>query len=577
MRIISGYFILALSVILFLSLFSFNPADSAFFVSNINTNPDNIAGNFGVWLSSPLVLLYGKYGSFLLDFGLFTIGINILVKTKIGRILLKTTLLIISAISLSVVVSIIFSKAGFTDTGIVGPAFVKSLSEVIHPYIILLIFIIVLILSLTSSMKIFQKITYWLAKLFGNIILAPFVLFGLVISGRNNSNKNRENEIIDYHRGYDFINNEHENLSLNQNDYSGRVSTKVPDFLKSSSDESSFMSTGEAEGMAGNDNSIDKSFSSKFHKSGDKATDMIDEAPLWLKENEGKKVVLSSIKEHFDKELDIDAINQKSIEIPLSKENENNIIDQAVLTEDPKDIKITEEQNNQLNGETELLDIVGEADYSLEAKSRFDENENVEEEELPAEEVMKDDYIFPDMTILEKSFDEFSKTEESQEIDRISRIIENTFASFKIDIKVSGYSKGPAITRYEIVPPTGLKLRNIVNLSDDLALNLGTRNIRIVAPIGNRSIIGVEVPNKFRKNVVLRDIIESGEFEKSKAKLPLILGKDIAGNIVIEDPDGNAAPVNSRNYRKRKKRLCKFLNRWNSFHKNIPGCEVYFY
>ena len=90
-------------------------------------------------------------------------------------------------------------------------------------------------------------------------------------------------------------------------------------------------------------------------------------------------------------------------------------------------------------------------------------------------------------------------------------------------------------TRYEIDPPTGLKIRNIVNLTDDLALNLGTRNIRIVAPIGNRSIIGVEVPNKNRRSVVLRDIIESEEFKKTKAKLPLILGKDIAGNIVVED------------------------------------------
>ena len=120
-------------------------------------------------------------------------------------------------------------------------------------------------------------------------------------------------------------------------------------------------------------------------------------------------------------------------------------------------------------------------------------------------------------------------------MENVSRVIENTFTSFKIDIKVSGHSRGPAITRYEIEPPTGLKLKNIVNLTDDLALNLGTRNIRIVAPIGNRSIIGVEVPNNFRRNVVLRDIIESPEFKKSKAKLPLILGKDIAGNIVIED------------------------------------------
>ena len=144
-------------------------------------------------------------------------------------------------------------------------------------------------------------------------------------------------------------------------------------------------------------------------------------------------------------------------------------------------------------------------------------------------------YQFPDKNILEKGIETFSKAEENEEIDRVSKVIENTFASFKIEIRVSGHSRGPAITRYEIVPPSGLKLKNIVSLTEDLALNLGTRNIRIVAPIGNKSIIGVEVPNRFRKTVVLREIIESPEFSKTKAKLPLILGKDIAGNIVIED------------------------------------------
>ncbi|MFN3660467.1 MAG: DNA translocase FtsK, partial [Brevinematales bacterium] len=103
------------------------------------------------------------------------------------------------------------------------------------------------------------------------------------------------------------------------------------------------------------------------------------------------------------------------------------------------------------------------------------------------------------------------------------------------DVRVVGYSRGPAITRYEIQPPIGLKLRSITNLVDDLALNLGDAHIRIVTPIGERGLIGIEVPNRKRRHVFLREVVESEEFRNSEAVLPLILGKDITGNILVDD------------------------------------------
>lgn len=116
-----------------------------------------------------------------------------------------------------------------------------------------------------------------------------------------------------------------------------------------------------------------------------------------------------------------------------------------------------------------------------------------------------------------------------------AKILEETFKSFGISVKVTNVSKGPAITRYELQPAPGVKVSKIVNLSDDIALNLAAPGVRIEAPIPGKAAVGIEVPNKSVSTVALRQVLESGEFRQHKSSVAFALGKDIAGNNIVAD------------------------------------------
>jgi S-DNA-T family DNA segregation ATPase FtsK/SpoIIIE len=126
---------------------------------------------------------------------------------------------------------------------------------------------------------------------------------------------------------------------------------------------------------------------------------------------------------------------------------------------------------------------------------------------------------------------------DKKEILNNAKKIEETMRSFGIDASILQINRGPTITCYELQPAPGVKVSKIVSLSDDLALNLATSDIRIEAPIPGKSAVGIEVPNKIRDNVGLKELLESEEFLSLESKLPLSLGKDISGKPIISSID----------------------------------------
>ena len=113
--------------------------------------------------------------------------------------------------------------------------------------------------------------------------------------------------------------------------------------------------------------------------------------------------------------------------------------------------------------------------------------------------------------------------------------LQKTLYSFGVQAKVENVSVGPAITRYELKPAEGVRVSKIANLADDIALNLAAETIRIEAPIPGKQAVGIEVPNTEKETVHLREVIESDEFQDSKSKLSVALGKDVAGSMAIAD------------------------------------------
>jgi S-DNA-T family DNA segregation ATPase FtsK/SpoIIIE len=116
-----------------------------------------------------------------------------------------------------------------------------------------------------------------------------------------------------------------------------------------------------------------------------------------------------------------------------------------------------------------------------------------------------------------------------------SEIIKKALESFEIPVEMSGVNIGPTVTQYSLKPANGIKLSRITSLSNDLALALATHPIRIEAPIPGKSLVGIEVPNKVRSFIRLKELIENQKFQDSPSNLTFCLGKDVSGNSVYAD------------------------------------------
>ena len=122
-----------------------------------------------------------------------------------------------------------------------------------------------------------------------------------------------------------------------------------------------------------------------------------------------------------------------------------------------------------------------------------------------------------------------------RELDAMGVKLMEALRTFKVEGELVARTTGPTVTQFEIVPAPGVKVRQIGNLSNDLALAMRAPSIRIVAPIPGRGAVGVEVPNPNKEMVGFRELIESKEFQSARAALPIVLGKDLEGKPVIAD------------------------------------------
>jgi len=130
---------------------------------------------------------------------------------------------------------------------------------------------------------------------------------------------------------------------------------------------------------------------------------------------------------------------------------------------------------------------------------------------------------------------EAAKRQDRETLTMNARLMEKKLKDFGVEGEVVEICPGPVITMYEFSPGPGIKVSRIAGLQDDLSMALQAHSIRIVAPIPGKGVVGIELPNREREMVSLKEIFNSEEFHKGKMKLPLALGKDIAGNPLVTD------------------------------------------
>lgn len=144
-------------------------------------------------------------------------------------------------------------------------------------------------------------------------------------------------------------------------------------------------------------------------------------------------------------------------------------------------------------------------------------------------------YIMPPVDLLKKPS---GKGADLTDLAEKTKKLEETLNSFNVDAKVVDAIPGPTVTRYEIHPGSGVKVSSIVGLSNDIALNLEAKSIRIEAPIPGKAAVGIEVENDKVNAVNIREIIDSKEFKNAKSKISFAVGKNISGKAVVGDLKG---------------------------------------
>ena len=146
----------------------------------------------------------------------------------------------------------------------------------------------------------------------------------------------------------------------------------------------------------------------------------------------------------------------------------------------------------------------------------------------------KKEYHYPPLKLLKRGSGK-SQGDSDAHLRKTAQKLQETLHNFGVNVTVTNVSCGPTVTRYELQPEMGVKVSRIVGLADDIKLNLATADIRIEAPIPGKAAVGIEVPNKENHAVMLREILQSQEFQGAKSTLSFAVGKDIAGKPVVTD------------------------------------------
>ncbi|MGO1579819.1 MAG: DNA translocase FtsK 4TM domain-containing protein [Peptoniphilaceae bacterium] len=252
----------------------------------------------------------------------------------------------------------------------------------------------------------------------------------------------------------------------------------------------------------------------------------------------GKKynIIKMKVIDRFEKYRNSNEINNdrnknsknKKINLNSESKKESNVVIREYNKVDTEDNSVNSTNyNNLINKKSNNKNI-----EKIEKKELELNSQKISEE---VNSVVEEEYIFPPIELLYISKN--NSQIPNDEIINNGKIIEKTMENFGIDCKIVAINKGPVITCYEIEPAPGVKLSKIVALNDNLSLSLASSDIRIEAPIPGKSVVGIEVPNKKKQDVTTREIISSKEFIKLNSKLPLALGKNVSGDMVISSID----------------------------------------
>jgi S-DNA-T family DNA segregation ATPase FtsK/SpoIIIE len=254
-----------------------------------------------------------------------------------------------------------------------------------------------------------------------------------------------------------------------------------------------------------------------------------------------------NVSDNDDDEFDIDDRQEPSMQL----DNDDTSFAPWVATKDDVDFDIDDDNDDGVNDSPAInnLDIADEpfeeafnkphstgalvAQQKPKKDVRIVDGVVVIDGQTPQQARQKMDPL-PSITLLDVPDRKKNPISEA-ELQQVARLVETKLADFNIIANVVGVYPGPVITRFELELAPGVKASKITNLSKDLARSLLSENVRVVEVIPGKAYVGLELPNKFRETVFMRDVLDSAAFKDSKSTLSMVLGQDIAGEPVVVD------------------------------------------
>lgn len=234
--------------------------------------------------------------------------------------------------------------------------------------------------------------------------------------------------------------------------------------------------------------------------------------------------------EHMD-EFAVSQISKEEVKLNSDKKKKRSkakkAVVPAVLPEQNEDIK-----ENPVPASQQIEDAKAESPEDI---MKMENKTAAEVKNVSAKVVStsESDYKFPPLELLKKGK---SQTAAREDVIRQNAIkLQEVLKSFGVNVTMTNYSCGPSVTRYEMVPEQGVKVSKITGLADDIMMNLAAQSIRIEAPIPGKSAVGIEIPNEKRSGVGFRELIDTEKFIKHPSKIAFAVGKDIEGNVIVED------------------------------------------
>ncbi|MDD5212851.1 MAG: DNA translocase FtsK [Candidatus Gracilibacteria bacterium] len=238
------------------------------------------------------------------------------------------------------------------------------------------------------------------------------------------------------------------------------------------------------------------------------------------KKSKNKLEKVSKEKNHKEDSYDKKKDELQAMIDDLKKQKESTNKKQMTIEEAPKKIPVEKK------GDSILGNIFGKKDEETKKIAVAAKKEDAYSPDFSK-------WVLPSLDLLKTRIEKV-KTDENS-IKQKMLEIQQKLLQFKIDVTMEDYRIGPTVVQYRLKPKEGIKLNKIENLKKDLTLALHAKSIRIQAPIPGEGVVGIEVPNENRQVVSLKEILASREFNDSKLELPIAMGKDVNGDIIVGD------------------------------------------